>query len=46
MSTASVGKWKQVFQEAGTKTLDEIPPARPGRRARRDSGGCGWKIGS
>ncbi|MEV5650909.1 transposase [Nocardia sp. NPDC052254] len=25
VSTASVGKWKQAFLEAGTKALDEVP---------------------
>ncbi|MEU6559243.1 hypothetical protein [Nocardia nova] len=30
MSTASVGKWKQAFLEAGTKALDEVPSGPAG----------------
>ncbi|MEU2034256.1 transposase [Nocardia amamiensis] len=30
VSTASIGKWKQAFLEAGTKALDEIPSGRAG----------------
>ncbi|MGW5519005.1 hypothetical protein [Nocardia africana] len=30
MSTASVGKWKQVFLEPGTKALDEVPSGPAG----------------
>ncbi|WP_228566969.1 transposase [Nocardia sp. SYP-A9097] len=30
VSTASVGKWKQAFLEAGTKALDEIPSGPAG----------------
>ncbi|BCK56147.1 transposase [Nocardia wallacei] len=30
VSTASVGKWKQVFLEARTKALDEIPSGPAG----------------
>jgi transposase len=30
VSTASVGKWKQTFLEAGAKALDEIPSGPAG----------------
>jgi transposase len=30
VSTASVGKWKQAFLEAGTKALDEVPSGPAG----------------